>query len=371
MTQQSQRILQFDILRAVAILLVLIHHVPKEWILNMDGTILPQFFWRFYTGGWIGVDMFFVLSGFLVSGIYFREYIKSGTISVGNFLIRRGFKIYPTFYVYILFSIVLSFFTSDLQLSSDQIIGELAFIQNYLNRIWGPTWSLAVEEHFYIILTLIFVVLKYVTKNNMFKHVPQIFIAIAILCLVLRFFTSFHSTEFDFIEHYAPTHLRIDSLMFGVLISYFYYFKPEKLTVIYKKKYLVLVLSALSLTPYFFFGREYCVNHNLPNIISTFGFTHQYIAFGLILVSFWDMQVKENLFTKMLAAIGKNSYASYLWHSPIIYFMELYFHNIWYTLLYLAAVFIVSYISTRLVEIPFLNLRDKIFPSKSGMIKKR
>jgi len=72
-----------DMLRGVAVLLVLGRH--------MDGAGI----WS--SAGWCGVDLFFVLSGFLISGLLFTEFKKTGTIDVKRFWIRRGFKIYPAF----------------------------------------------------------------------------------------------------------------------------------------------------------------------------------------------------------------------------------------------------------------------------------
>jgi len=76
------RIKGLDFLRGIAILLVLFRHNP------LGNNI-------FYHFGWLGVDLFFVLSGFLVSGLLFTEYKKRGEVRIKRFLIRRGFKIYP------------------------------------------------------------------------------------------------------------------------------------------------------------------------------------------------------------------------------------------------------------------------------------
>src|SRR5271168_36950 len=91
------RLRQLDVLRGVAILLVLGRHldsVPTD----APGAIQSAFdLWM--RAGWIGVDLFFVLSGFLVSGLLFREYARYGDVRAGRFLLRRGLKIYPAFYV--------------------------------------------------------------------------------------------------------------------------------------------------------------------------------------------------------------------------------------------------------------------------------
>src|ERR1700722_9204731 len=73
-----------DVLRAIAVLLVIAYHAGVPVLRN---------------AGWSGVDLFFVLSGFLVSGLLFSENKTFGKIRVGRFLIRRGFKIYPAFYL--------------------------------------------------------------------------------------------------------------------------------------------------------------------------------------------------------------------------------------------------------------------------------
>ena len=98
MTKRSTTV---DILRATAVLLVLGRHI--NLLSTGDFSAWHSFggwFSETWTrGGWIGVDLFFVLSGFLVSGLLFREHQKFGTISAKDFLIRRGFKIYPAFWV--------------------------------------------------------------------------------------------------------------------------------------------------------------------------------------------------------------------------------------------------------------------------------
>ena len=88
------RVRQIDFLRAVAVILVLFRH---HWV-GID--VLQRI-------GWIGVDLFFVLSGFLVSGLLFSEYKRYGNIKAGQFLIRRGFKIYPLFYLSIFLTLII------------------------------------------------------------------------------------------------------------------------------------------------------------------------------------------------------------------------------------------------------------------------
>src|SRR5436189_6436623 len=94
----SSRLLGLDILRVCAVLLVFGRHYPTP-------AEAPEF-WKnlvpvMQRGSWIGVDLFFVLSGFLVSGLLFREYLERGSVQIGRFLVRRAFKIYPAFWAMI------------------------------------------------------------------------------------------------------------------------------------------------------------------------------------------------------------------------------------------------------------------------------
>ena len=149
------RLKEIDFLRGLAILLVLLFHHPL--------------FFHSIRMGWAGVDLFFVLSGFLVSGLYFSEYKKTGDVKIGLFLIRRGFKIYPLFYVVMLITIIYKFILLK-SVSINQVLAELFFVQNYFEGIWNHTWSLAIEEHFYFGLSFIVLILarvKQITNNKL------------------------------------------------------------------------------------------------------------------------------------------------------------------------------------------------------------
>ncbi|MSP58983.1 MAG: acyltransferase [Myxococcales bacterium] len=121
-----------DALRGVAILLVLGRHIPE--VLQLPAvvhTALAE--WRRF--GWIGVDLFFVLSGFLVSGLLFREHQRHGRLFAGRFLIRRGFKIYPGFYL-LLFA---TWLVLGRWLPPHALLSEGLFVQNYWLSAWAHT----------------------------------------------------------------------------------------------------------------------------------------------------------------------------------------------------------------------------------------
>src|SRR6185369_5257906 len=130
-----KRIFDLDVLRGIAVLLVMGVHVPAYPI------------WSTF-GGW-GVDLFFVLSGFLISNLLFTEYRNSGGILLKRFFFRRALKLYPSFYFLLILTIIYCVILH-LPFTARQVIGEVTLTQNYVSSMWGHTWSLAVEEHFYI-----------------------------------------------------------------------------------------------------------------------------------------------------------------------------------------------------------------------------
>src|ERR1043165_9870931 len=133
-----KRSIELDILRALAILLVFGAH-----IMSLPDN-LPRFVRSFFIVwercGWAGVDLFFVLSGFLVAGLLFKEFQLHGSIRPLNFLIRRGLKTYPAFYVFILVTLAVRFIRHDYW--HRPLVHELLFVQNYQSGFWGHTWSL-------------------------------------------------------------------------------------------------------------------------------------------------------------------------------------------------------------------------------------
>jgi peptidoglycan/LPS O-acetylase OafA/YrhL len=209
----QRRILELDMLRGFAILLVMGVHVPAYPIWS---TI----------GGW-GVDLFFVLSGFLISNLLFTEYRNTGGIRFRRFFFRRALKLYPSFYLLLALTLAYCFFWN-FPVSRWQVAGELSLTQNYLGGIWGHTWSLAVEEHFYILLPLVlfFMLKRGRGVSNPFRAIPYVFLGVAVTCLTWRTVNAILYPNFTYHFHYEPTHLRMDSLSFGVFLSYLHNFCP-------------------------------------------------------------------------------------------------------------------------------------------------
>ncbi len=336
------RIKGLDFLRGLAILMVLFRHS------NMNNIL---FFF-----GWLGVDLFFVMSGFLISSLLFREYQKSGTIRIKRFLIRRGFKIYPSFYILIIFSIVFHYLTTHQIYSWEKILNEIFYLQSYGSRIWDQTWSLAVEEHFYFSMALImFFAVKRKGLENIRKTI-LILCSILIFSFLLRYQVSLpHKNE---IFYFSKTHLRTDGIVVGVLTSYLYYF-TDFFNFFKKKKLFFLVLAVVLVSPAFVMpGGSFFMN--------TFGLTTANLSFGIFLLfslDNYELNVPKfiKIFFDLICLIGVHSYSIYLWHLFVRDELEKLqiSHNLFLFLFFIISIVLGISLSF-VIEKPFLRLREKV-----------
>lgn len=363
---QSVRVKQLDVLRAVAILLVFGSH--------------KEAFALWSRVGWVGVDLFFVLSGFLVSGLLFKEYLRFGRINPKRFLIRRGLKIYPAFYLFLLVSLLVKLiFRVEIPVKS--VLSETFFLQNYVPGLWAHTWSLAVEEHFYLLLIAVFFLAQRRARReaNAFRRLPHITILVSLLILIARTLTSYYVQPHDLLTHYFPTHLRLDSILFGVLLSYYdHFFHDAFVAFIAGKTRLIFLASCCLISPCLFFDHE---NFFMPTI----GLTLLYLGFGgLLVVSLYGSHALPRFISKLwlpvenvLARVGLYSYSIYLWHVIIatwgILFVRRVLHQTLNSqlefLLYAVASIACGILMAKLVEMPVLRLRNRYYPARSEAVE--
>jgi peptidoglycan/LPS O-acetylase OafA/YrhL len=329
---------KLDALRGIAILLVLGSHY--------------NYFSVWTRIGWTGVDLFFVLSGFLISGLLFSDYQRHGTINLKRFWIRRGFKIYPPFYALIGFTVILFLFQRKPIPAS--IVSDLFFVQNYFPRLWDHEWSLAVEEHFYLALPLLLILMIRLSKrkDDPFRAIPAISIILAIACLALRQRASLHGAAPR--ETMFPTHLRVDSLFAGVALGYYKHFRSDQFK--QAPQIFLWVAGAVFLLPVFLMATA--------QTFMTTIFTFAFLGFGCITMAVVNQMPSRNPATIILAWIGYYSYSIYLWHAPLASLFEHEFHATLITFTVYGVLCIgVGFAMAGLVERPALNLRDKWFPS--------
>ena len=142
------RIPSLDGLRAISIAFVLIGHLG-----GTIGFFVPERVVGYFAIAELGVRVFFVISGFLITGLLLAEVQKTGTISLPHFYLRRTLRIFPAYYVMLL-CIAVAAAIGALELKPGDLLHAVTYTTNYhADRAWslGHTWSLAVEEQFYLI----------------------------------------------------------------------------------------------------------------------------------------------------------------------------------------------------------------------------
>lgn len=370
----SHRLKSLDVMRGIALMLIFVRHNEAHsahfawvnWILDfLSG------------GGWIALDFFFVLSGFLIANLLFSEYKHYGRIDFWHFFLRRGFKIYPSYYFMIGVTLALLVFLK-IPFNAKAIPHILLFFQNYffgtdlsftniVGRMWAHTWSLAVEEHFYFFLPALLIGISTSArcKKNAFRVIPLVFLLTAIVCLGLRIVKNL-KTPFLYYEFTSPTHLRADTPFFGVLIAYYYNYQYAafKKVILFLKPLTVAAVGGLFLLPAFIHKVE------TSPIICTVGLTFFYVGCGLVLAGVLMMRYKDNWVFNQFSVLGRHSYCIYLWHLPFKtlsdYVNGIYHSGILYFCLYTACPLIVGIMLSRFMEVPLLRLRDKMIPTRSA-----
>jgi peptidoglycan/LPS O-acetylase OafA/YrhL len=362
---QGRRSLALDLLRALAIFLVLGRHIPLGETNPAVGSFLAV--WK--RGGWIGVDLFFVLSGFLVSGLLFKTHLRSGRLDVKRFFIRRAFRIYPPF-LFLVFVTLAIRFLDRVPSPISVIIPEFLFVQNYFEGLWLHTWSLAVEEHFYLLLPLILaILLQRRGADDPFRKLPIIFLIMAAAILSMRVVSSY-AVPFSVRTAVFPSHLRLDSLFFGVLLSYLYHYNRFDL-----RRFSNHFSRALAAAGVLLLAAPFFYELEQTRWLTTFGFTLLYLGSGCLLLSMLKIDARSHGFVpRTIGLIGSHSYSIYLWHAPVLIWglrlarkiLGEYFTYPVMLLTYLVGSIVLGIVLSLLFEDPLLKLRNRLFPSDSG-----
>jgi peptidoglycan/LPS O-acetylase OafA/YrhL len=300
---------ELDGLRAIAILLVIIWH----YLLGQTTPdMLPTKVWMLLSWSWSGVDLFFVLSGFLIGRILI--YYKTSPNYFKTFYMRRVLRIFPLYYLSLLLFFVcmaLGMAKTFPVLFGDSIpyISYPLYIQNWfmVSKGFGPnwlavTWSLAVEEQFYLLFPFVI----YFVNN---KHLPKIFIICILLAPLLRGIIGGYGA-------YVLLPARMDALLVGALIAYYYqngsiqkYLAPHARTVATSTLLLfgiILVLAYRETAKY----TGDMLNHSLYAIF-----------YGMLIITILVSKSKiigSGLGNPVLMFIGKVSYSIYLIHQIVL-----------------------------------------------------
>jgi peptidoglycan/LPS O-acetylase OafA/YrhL len=313
--RHSKRIPELDGIRGIAIFMVIIWHY-------IAGTTAEFATRRLLVTTWTGADLFFVLSGFLIGGILIDKRFASNYFKV--FYIRRFFRILPLYFVWlILFILVANVIQLPLGEPAKNLLffqesipiwSYFTFTQNFMmsmNKAFGPnwlgiTWSLAVEEQFYLVLPL----LLYIIPS---RRLPHTLIGLILIAPLLRLILGDQNAFFA----YTMMPCRMDALMLGVLSAYCVRHESISAFLSKNKKMLystliVLGLGAALLTlksPYF-----------LSKAMTSFGYTWfalLYTCFLLIAVSEKQGIVSFIARNSWLRRLGFLAYGLYIFHQGV------------------------------------------------------
>ncbi len=340
---------EIDGLRAIAVGVVILYHAQ----VSFNGKYI-------FPGGFIGVDIFFVISGYLISKIIFYEINTTGSFSFNYFYERRIRRIIPVLLVVILFSTITSWFLllpNEFLNFSKSAIYSIFFGSNFyfhysgleygaIDGLYNPllhTWSLSVEEQYYILFpTILFLGLKILNRNF-----DRLLILFFVLSLISAQFAAhkFPSSNFYFI------YSRIWELMAGTLLAYAEINKGlnSKNKILSNTAPLIGIL--LIIHSIIFFDDK--MLH--PSIITLSP------IFGTCLIIWFsnkDEFITKILSSKLFVGIGLISYSLYLWHYPIFAFARVnqIFDGKLITELFLATfIFFISVLSYFIIEKPFRN----------------
>lgn len=364
-TTQNGKLAGLDHLRALAIITVLFYHYRMfqhpQWLDNIMGF------------GWTGVDLFFVLSGYLISSQLFTTIAAGKPISLPEFFIKRFFRIIPAYLVVLAIYFLIPAFHEKEALPP--LWKFLTFTQNFNFEIknfgtFSHVWSLCVEEHFYLLFPLVLITMVYF---NATRRGGLLLLTLLIFGFIARLFTwyvlvapeagseTFGITWYKHI--YYPTYNRLDGLLAGVSIAALFAFRPSVKERITKYGNVILVLGILVLTGAWFLCEDQRSFH-----ASIFGFPVVSAGFGLLVVAALSPNcVLYKYDSRFTALIAKLSFALYLIHKGVIHLIQPLFAEMGITpkgnlmfLMCLIGTIIGALLLNKTVEAPFLRLRSKL-----------
>jgi peptidoglycan/LPS O-acetylase OafA/YrhL len=346
-----------DGLRALAVILVIVFHYGSIWSKHDDGGIFP--------GGFIGVDVFFVLSGFLITSLLVGERAKTGRVSFARFYARRSARLIPALVLLLIgfglwthhqgakWSALVKPSAAALLYVSN--LAQVYFLKSMLHTGLSFTWSLAIEEQFYLVwpALLVFGVLRFAKT----RHAVLISIgAGALVSALIRLYIWNWGSAYP--AAYMRLDARADGLLLGALCAFLWRWRMVP-TRWLNEAALVSLVALIGVT--FLWPRE-------SGGMFQGGFTLVSLAVAVILLA-----IAENVFqliplfeTSVMRAIGRVSYGLYLWHGLCLRIAadQLQGRGKFVVAIGgLALTGVIVTISWYAVEQPFLRLKDRLFAS--------
>jgi peptidoglycan/LPS O-acetylase OafA/YrhL len=328
-----------DGVRALAISAVVIYHA---WSLSVPG-------------GWIGVDIFFVLSGFLITKIMVFDVEENGGVDFRRFYIRRSLRLLPAFTVLLLFVLGLTFFMPIAErFDNVRSVGISALYMMNWNRAFavfpqgmlGHTWILAADEQYYLIWPALFIVIRQWRP----KTILSILLVVGLSWRLYLVYTGAPSAR-----TYNGFDTHADGLLAGCILAFFLNKSPHENLGRLANKFIIIPIAALI---------AWSLSVEYDSTLSlTIGFTlGAILGIWIIMAVMQPGALRFVLTSRPMVYTGRISYGWYLWHYPILFYGAARLpHGTWIMFIgsYLAAM-----ASSRLIERPFLRLKARFEPDR-------
>jgi peptidoglycan/LPS O-acetylase OafA/YrhL len=334
-----------DALRALAVILVLIDHF----------LVIDHFWGIHFPLGPLGVTIFFVLSGFLITSKLLTEHRKTGGIRLGNFYRRRAFRIFPTFYCCWLLTMGFDYLIHRFDWRAGVIsffymmdYGRAHFRESVLPHfpMW-VTWSLAVEEKFYLLWPLLLLAL--LKRRRIIRTLALIILGLWVYRAVL--YVGFH-VSWDWV--YNTFDMRVDSLLVGCLLSIMVHAKRTRLLCcsVLRSQWMaaisLAILGFLMVQPW----------GHTARFIAAWTLQPPVVAVMLLQVAYWGAKSWTLCRIALVRFIASISYALYLYHplaGEVVAFFRI--PHLGYSTA--ALTLLMSTASYYLLEQPFMRMRDR------------
>lgn len=365
----QKRIFGLDLVRSIAILLVLCAHGLDFFLAPvLEESFIGRIINRSlsFPLGFFGVELFFILSGFLIGGLIIKELVEDGHWrNLLNFYFRRWIRTLPLYYLVVLLLVLFP-------VGAGFTWENLFFIQNFNSDTlaFNPvSWSLSVEEWFYFTIPLIMLLTFRFIKGNKRTYFMGVSLSIIILSLIARILlVVFTDPSFDFGVRKQML-FRLDSIMFGVILAgiKFYYKNLYRKIVDNRKKVFIISMVALVLCEIWFVLHRDRITLDQSLFSRTFFFDIVSISCALFVISLETIKCPRIIVVgKVITTISILSYGVYLLHFGIYTLMKKLvtvnsiFIGITSFVVSTVFVFILSTIIYKFYELPIMNLRNKL-----------
>lgn len=340
MNHTIKHIVQLDALRAIAAFGVILYHFLPEF----SSSKLPY--------GWIGVDIFFVISGFLITAILLEQKGVTGNnlLVIKNFVIRRALRLFPIYYLLIFIFHLLQHFGNLWTWDAGNSIyyytyttNILFFFEGMAGKQLNHVWTLSIEEQFYLFWPWIVV------------FVPNRAVILSLVFVILGSLIYKSVSGIENIRMLTFSHF--DTLGGGALIAFLLKEKKESVLLFINRFKGIIILCGI----FILLASEWYL---LPEIIISS--VVLVLAMSLVIGCHYGFSgLSGKIFSNsVLIYLGKISYGLYLFHKPVPYFLKLFLtpensNSYYFLLISVVITIVVAHLSYKIIESPFLALKKR------------